>query len=74
MRGSTILTVGILVASSVAAHAQAVSSGMMSHKTHESRVVPAPASGYATSHRPSAVASSRKPAEPETTGSIPKQQ
>ena len=74
MRGSVILTMGIFVASSVAAHAQAVSSGMMSHKTHESRVVPAAAPGYATSHRPSAVASSRKPVEPETTGSIPKRQ
>jgi hypothetical protein len=71
MRGSIILVAGFVLGSTVVANAQAVSSGSISqkHRTHLARFAPAPY--VAPSHR-SAVATNRKPSEPETTGSIPK--
>lgn len=71
MKVSILLLAGIVLASNGAAYGQAVSSGMISsreHRTHLSHVAPAPT----VSHRTS-VASNRKPSDPVTTGSIPKQ-
>jgi hypothetical protein len=72
MKVSILLLAGVVLASNGAAYGQAVSSGMISsreHRTHLSHVAPAPT----VSHRTSAVASNRKPSDPVTTGSIPKQ-
>jgi hypothetical protein len=73
MRGSIILVAGIVLASNGAAYAQAVGGGSISrhHNTHLSHVTPVPRA--TAPHQSNAVASSRKPSDPETTGSIPKQ-
>jgi hypothetical protein len=71
MKGSIVLAAGMVVILNVSAHAQAVSSGMISTRERRHPVQVAVVRAPVAPHHTRSMIANRRAPEPETTGSIP---